>query len=71
MIRIPMADVINSRNVDDIFQIFLRIINLSFDNNVFPESEKSAIIKPIVKGKLDPQSLNSYRPVIKPDFYRR
>lgn len=28
---------------------------------MFPESEKVAIVGPIIKGKLDPQCLNSFR----------
>ena len=38
-------------------------MNLSVLANRFPESEKYAILKPVLKGSLDPQSLSSYRPI--------
>ena len=40
------------------------IINVSFCTGVFPESLKAAIISPIIKKQtLDPNTLQSYRPV--------
>ena len=41
----------------------LDIVNLSIRKNEFPVTEKKAIVKPIVKGKLDTQCLSSFRPV--------
>ncbi len=58
-----ISEVRNSQNLGDILHVFVQIVNLSFVNNTFLESEKLAIFKPIVKGDLDPQSLISYRPV--------
>ena len=39
------------------------IVNLSILVRTFPESEKHTILKPVLKGSLDPQSLSSYRPI--------
>ena len=41
----------------------LRIVNTSISSCKFPDSEKRAVIKPVLKGKLDYQGVNSYRPV--------
>ena len=47
-----------------LLQVILNIVNLSIVKGVFPKSEKLAIVKPVLKSRnLDPQSLNSYRPV--------
>ncbi len=55
---LPISDIINSDNFHWVLQVFLECVNVSIENNVFPETEELAIVKPIVKGKL-----NSYRPV--------
>ena len=60
---LPMSDIKRSENFSDLLKTLTDMVNVSIDNNVFPLSEKRAIVKPIVKGKLDPQSLNSFRPV--------
>ena len=39
------------------------IVNLSISAKAFPVSEKHAILKPVLKGSLDSQSLSSYRPI--------
>ena len=39
------------------------IVNLSILARTFPESEKHAILKPVLKGSIDPQRLSSYRPI--------
>lgn len=60
---LPISDIINSNNFQGILQLFLECVNVSIENKVFPETEKLAIVKPIIKGKLDSQCLSSYRPV--------
>ena len=60
---LPISDIIQSDKFSDILNVFTSIINNSFLNNMFPTSEKVALIKPIIKGKLDKQSLSSFRPV--------
>ena len=60
---IPVRELMKSNNVDGLIEIYVDIINCSIANKVFPWSEKKAIVKPIVKGKLDTQSLSSFRPV--------
>ena len=60
---IPMSEIRTATNFHDYLNIILEIVNLSLRENVFPKSEKSAIIKPILKGNLDSQALSSYRPV--------
>ena len=59
----PMSDFKNSSNFDSILMVFLELVNLCIAKKNFPESEKLAIIKPVVKGSLDSQMLSSYRPV--------
>ena len=60
---LPMSDIKRSENLSDLLKTLTDMVNVNIDNNVFPWSEKRAIVKPIVKGKLDPQCLNSFRPV--------
>ena len=60
---LPISDIIHSDKFSDILNVFTSIINNSFMNNTFPASEKVTLIKPIIKGKLDKQSLSSFRPV--------
>ena len=44
--------------------IIAQIINLSFDQGLFPDSLKHAQVKPLLKNsKLDADDLNSYRPI--------
>ena len=59
----PMSDFKDSLNLEHILKVINEIVNLCIVNRIFPESEKLAIIKPIVKGVLDSQILSSYRPV--------
>ena len=61
----PIPDLKSSPNIDNILKIFLVIVNLRVSKNVFPESEKMAITKPVVKGALDSQLLSSYRTSVK------
>ncbi len=61
--REPISDNINSDNFHGILQVFLECVNVSIENEVFPETEKLVIVNSIVKGKLDSQCLSSYRPV--------
>ena len=59
----PIRDKIESDNLSEFLKLFVDIINTSIESTIFPESEEVAIVKPIVKGKLDAQCLKSYRPV--------
>ena len=68
---LPMSDIKRSENFCDLLKTLTDMVNVSIDNNVFPLSEKRAIVKPIVKGKLDPQCLNSFRPVSNLTFLSR
>ena len=60
---LPVSDIVHSENFTDFVDIFLNIVNMSIENNIFPESEKRAIVKPILKGNLNAQSYSSFRPV--------
>ena len=60
---LPIGDLAGATNINALLRIQLDIINSSFAEGVFPNSEKSALIKPTIKNNLDPQLLNSYRPV--------
>ena len=59
----PVSDVKESHRIDSLLLIYVEIINLCIINTKFPASEKKAIIKPIVKGNMDPHCLSSYKPV--------
>ena len=59
----PISDVIECADIDNLLQVYLVIVNLSILARTFPESEKHAILKPVLKGSLDPQNLSSYRPI--------
>ena len=58
-----MSDVISDENFHNLLQVILKIVNLSISECIFPQSEKLAIIKPILKGNRNRQNFSSYRPV--------
>ncbi|MEL7520346.1 MAG: endonuclease/exonuclease/phosphatase family protein, partial [Cyanobacteria bacterium J06553_1] len=60
---LPMGDIMCATNVDELLKLQHDIINNSLVMGVFPNSEKTALIKPTLKNNLDPQILSSYRPV--------
>ena len=47
---------------------FCTIINQSFNEGVFPTTEKFATVKPLIKGQSDPEMLSSYRPLYNMSF---
>lgn len=59
----PLSLITSSENFEQIVTIITKMVNRSILDGIFPSSEKTAIVKPIIKGKLDPQSLSSFRPV--------
>lgn len=60
---IPMNLIIDSRCFVEMVDITTKMVNRSITDGLFPNCEKHAIVKPVIKGKLDPQSLSSFRPV--------
>ncbi len=60
---VPIRDIINSANFDEMLTVMTENTNTSITNNAFPENEKVAIVKPATENNLDTQSLNSFRPV--------
>ena len=60
---IPISDIVDADNFSNITHIILKIVNSSILSSKFPSSEKRAIVKPVLKGKLDHQNLSSFRPV--------
>ena len=60
---IPIAEVAGADNFSDLIDVLLTIVNTSISTCQYPESEKLAIINPILKSGLDYQSLSSFRPV--------
>ena len=62
----PGYDDISSKNIksikDYISYPLTNIVNLSFEQGVFPKELKIAVIKPLYKGK-DPSLFNNYRPI--------
>ena len=59
----PISEVAKASNFGHLIHIYKIIINLSLWTGIFPVSEKTAIIKPLLKPGLDHNELNSYRPV--------
>ena len=59
----PLSDFVGCELFDDLIRVYFEIVNLSILSKMFPESEKYATLKPVLKGSLDPQSLTSYRPI--------
>ena len=59
----PISEVYGCERINDLLRVYHEIVNLSILSKLFPESEKYAILKPVLKGSLDPQNLNSYRPI--------
>lgn len=59
----PLNLLTSSENYEQIVTITTKMANRSILGGIFPSSEKKTIVKPIIKGKLDPQSLSSFRPV--------
>ena len=59
----PISDLKECEHFDSLLRVYLEIVNLSILAKMFPESEKHAILRPVLKGSSDPQSLNSYRPI--------
>ena len=60
---LPVSELVHSDNFDGFLDLYVDIVNCSITNNTFQLTEKKAIVKPTVKGKLDTQCLNSFRPV--------
>ena len=60
---LPMSDVISDENFHNLLQVVLKIENLSISECTSPQSEKLAIIKPILKGNRNRQNFSFYRPV--------
>ena len=59
----PISDLVDASNFNEIMGIYTKIVNMSLDQAIFPESEKCAIVRPTFKGKGDHQTLDSYRPI--------
>ena len=59
----PNGDIVEATNRQAVYNIYLKIINLSISQSKFPSSEKIAFIRPTYKGKGDVNDLNSYRPI--------
>ena len=59
----PISDVAGAENFSNIVDMILMIVNISISTYVYPKSEKRAVIKPVLKGVLDCQSLSSFRPI--------
>ena len=60
---IPINEIARVDNFNILVDICTTLVNKSVVENIFPDSEKRAIVKPIVAGTLDSQSLSSFRPV--------
>ncbi len=65
---IPFKDLYKCENSDDLLSVITGLVNTSIINGEFPDSEKRAIVKPIVKCNKDPQCITSYRPIFNLTF---
>ena len=60
---LPIGELLHNDNIDLLIEILVDLVNISIVSHTFPDMEKRAIVKPILKGALDPQCLSSFRPV--------
>ena len=60
---IHISEIIEVNNFPRFADMIMKIINLSILSIKVPTSERVAIVKPILKGRLDSQDVSSYRPV--------
>ena len=58
----------DSEQLEKIAEYFCDLVNCSFKSGVFPECEKIAFVRPMLKKESDPDVLNSYRPVYNTSF---
>ena len=65
---LPIREIAHSDSFDGFLGIYVDIVNCSITNSVFPLSEKKAVVKPIVKGKLD-TVLELFSTCFQLDFY--
>ena len=59
----PISEITSAENLSALINVLVKIINTSISKCKFPTTEKIAVVKPILKGTLDPENLSSYRPV--------
>ena len=59
----PISDMEQAQNFNEVINVYHKIVNMSLEQAVFPQSEKCAYVKPAFKGKGDYQTLDSYRPI--------
>lgn len=60
---LPFGEIFHCDNIDLMIEVLLDLVNFSILSQTFPHMEKRALVKPIIKGALDPQCLTSFRPV--------
>ena len=49
--------------LEDLVPFYTDVINKSFQSGIFPKCCKTAIVRPLIKSKKDPDDIASYRPV--------
>ena len=59
----PVSDLVSAPNFERIIDIYYKIVSWSLREGIFPESEKTAFVTPLLKSGLDKNLLDSYRPV--------
>ena len=64
----PINDIMGTDKKLQVINIYHRIVNLSISQGMFPTTEKIVEVKPTLKGKLDVQKLESYRPITNASF---
>lgn len=57
----PVLDIVDAENFPSFMDIVPSIVSTIISSCKFPNSENQAVIKPILKGKLDNQKVSSYR----------
>ena len=58
----------DSEQLEKIAEYFCDLVNCSFKSGVFPECEKLAFVRPMLKKDSDPDILTSYRPLYNTSF---
>ena len=68
----PAPKWLIKRLIPDLAQTIARMCNLSLSEGIFPDCLKNAIVRPrLKKMNLDPEDMNSYRPISNLTFLSR
>lgn len=68
---LPIGEIFHGNDLELLTEILVDLVNISSVEHTLPDWKKKAIVKPILKGSLDPQCLSSFRPLSNLTFLSR